>query len=491
MSPRVYTGLSRREHGEWLMGLTLGQTVSCLLLAIPVVTSLAAGNWQHSMLLLGICGAAAGLVVVPFRGRPAARWMLHWATHRVGALTGWSAWQSHIAAGEVLPPQEPDLPGALSRLSFVDGPTYKDHGRLCLVHDTADHQWTVVARLTHQGVGLASDDERETLAVRLGALLRGLAHHDTITRLSVYVRTAPDDGAAYETWRATHHRPDAPDLAVAVTDELRRTLAERGIRHEMFLAVSAPETALRGPAAAAGGGPDGRAHTLYRALDGVEDQLRGMGCTHVEWLDSPGLAAAVRSGFNPHATGEHPCWAAAGPTAAPPPAARSYTHDGFTSVTYAALPESGVLFGSLGSLVIPRTVGERRALAVHYEILPPHLARRAVRVERQRHALIRDIKTRRGFAVSAADQRAVREAYGDENAVAAGHAIVRYAAVVSVTVPADWEVEDHAARLENTATGRIRLLRLELAQDNAFVAACVPVGLGLPKLRWTRIRRAR
>ena len=44
-------------------------------------------------------------------------------------------------------------------------------------------------------------------------------------------------------------------------------------------------------------------------------------------------------------------------------------------------------------------------------------------------------------------------------------------------------MEDHAARLENDAAGRARLLRLELAQDSAFVAAVLPVGIGLPRHR--------
>ena len=44
-------------------------------------------------------------------------------------------------------------------------------------------------------------------------------------------------------------------------------------------------------------------------------------------------------------------------------------------------------------------------------------------------------------------------------------------------------MEDHAAWLENDAAGRVRLLRLELAQDSAFVAAALPVGIGLPRLR--------
>ena len=37
--------------------------------------------------------------------------------------------------------------------------------------------------------------------------------------------------------------------------------------------------------------------------------------------------------------------------------------------------------------------------------------------------------------------------------------------------------------LENDAAGRARLLRLELAQDSAFVAAALPVGIGLPRQR--------
>jgi hypothetical protein len=44
-------------------------------------------------------------------------------------------------------------------------------------------------------------------------------------------------------------------------------------------------------------------------------------------------------------------------------------------------------------------------------------------------------------------------------------------------------VEDHAAWLENDAAGRVRLLRLELAQDSAFVSAALPVGIGLPRMR--------
>jgi hypothetical protein len=94
-----------------------------------------------------------------------------------------------------------------------------------------------------------------------------------------------------------------------------------------------------------------------------------------------------------------------------------------------------------------------------------------------------DYKAGKGFSTSAADQRDSGGARAQEHAVAAGHAMVRYAAVAAVTVPSHWNVEDHAVRLENDAAGRFRLLRLELAQDTAFVTACLPLGVGLPRAR--------
>jgi hypothetical protein len=97
--------------------------------------------------------------------------------------------------------------------------------------------------------------------------------------------------------------------------------------------------------------------------------------------------------------------------------------------------------------------------------------------------VLTDYKAHQGFSSTAADSRRASGARAQESAVAAGHGLVRYTIAASVTVPADWNLEDHAAKLENDASGRFRLLRLELAQDSAFVAAAVPVGIGLPRLR--------
>lgn len=143
-------------------------------------------------------------------------------------------------------------------------------------------------------------------------------------------------------------------------------------------------------------------------------------------------------------------------------------------------PVGGTTFGTLGPLLAVRTAGERRALTIHYEVLPPALAARQVSRSRFRATAVADIKAARGFGASAAEQRRRAGGHDHEQAVAAGHALVRYTIAAAVTVPAEWIIEDHAAGLENDAAARFDLLRLELLQDAGFAAAALPLGYGLP-----------
>ncbi|MGJ7905317.1 SCO6880 family protein [Actinopolyspora sp. H202] len=497
-SVRIYRGLARREKPGWIMGLSPAQALACLVLAVPVLWTVSAGQFLRALILAGVCGLAAALVVVPVRGRPALRWLAHVLLYQLGAALGWSRWQSRAAAGELDDPNEPDLPGVLQRVSFPDGPVFQHHGRVCLIHDTGEGRWGATARVTHTGVGLLSAEECDRLASRLGSMLLSIGHRDVVDRLSLLVRTVPDDGTEYEVWRSRHDVAEAPDLARRAVDELDRTIGAVSVRHEVFVTVSGPEDALRKPAAAAGGGVEGRARVLYRVLDGLEDPLKALGADSVEWLSGSGLAEAIRTGFNPDSsaalragqlTGSETDemgmpLAAAGPTQAPTPGWRRYDHDAYSTVSYSVLmPEAGTVFGSLAPLLAVKSAGERRCLAMHYEVLGSRAASRSVQGYRFRSGVMRDYKASKGFSASAADDREAGGARAQEQAVAAGHSLVRYAAAAAVTVPADRSVEDHAARLENDAAGRFRLLRLDLAQDSAFVAACLPLGIGLPNVR--------
>ncbi|MGV9364270.1 SCO6880 family protein [Amycolatopsis sp. NPDC003731] len=492
---RIYKGLSRKERAGWIIGLTPVQAFVCVGLAVPVILALASGHFGQALILAAPCATAATLVVVPVRGRPALRWLGHLLLYRAGIALGWSRWQSRAVAGQAEHLDEPDLPGVLARLRFPDGPPLRDLGRVCLIHDTGDGRWGATARLTHAGVGMLSDAQCERLANRLGNLLLSIGHREVIDRMTLLVRTVPDDGADYHAWRAEHVVPGAPTLARQASEELDRLVGAVSVRHEVFVTLSGAEDALRRPAAAAGGGVAGRAAVLYRVLDGLEDKLKSLGATTVTWLSGPELAVAIRTGFNPAsaaglAARRHQAsdigvrWATAGPVHAPAPSPRAYYHDGFATVSYSVLmPEAGTVFGSLSGLLAVKTAGERRSLAIHYETLSQHRSRKAVRRLRFRTGVMRDWKSSKGFNSGAAEAREAGGARAQEHAVAAGHGIVRFAVAAAVTIPETWNVEDHAAKLENDIVGRFQLLRMELAQDAGFVAAVLPVGVGLPRLR--------
>ncbi|WP_344864084.1 SCO6880 family protein [Amycolatopsis ultiminotia] len=488
--PRIYTGLARRENAGWLLGLRPGQAVVCVLLTLPVVVTLSGGDVRGAVVAAAVAIPLIGLVVVPVRGRTVMRWLAHLLMFQVGLALGWSRWQSRAASGSTVDPAIPDLPGTLARVRFPDGPPMRDLGRICLIHDTGEARWGATAKLVHSGIAMLSDAQCQRLASRLGNLLATLAHRDVVDRMSLLIRTVPDTGADYDAWRAEHERADAPEAARRAARELDRTIGRVAVRHEVFVTFTGPEDALRRPATAAGGGIDGRAVVLYRVLDGLTDRLRSLGAERVTWLSGAGLAQAIRTGFNPGSAGvlsardRRVPWATAGPTHAPAPTARVYRHDGFATVSYAVvMPEAGTTFGSLGGLLAIRTAGERRALAVHYEALSARRARSAVRAGRFRTGVVRDWKRSKGFSVAATDRRAAAGARSQEQAVAAGHGLVRFAMAAAVTVPGEWAVDDHAARMENDIAGRFELLRLDLAQDAGFVTAVLPVGIGLPRLR--------
>jgi hypothetical protein len=124
--------------------------------------------------------------------------------------------------------------------------------------------------------------------------------------------------------------------------------------------------------------------------------------------------------------------------------------------------------------------GERRSLTLHYEPIPVGRAGRQVERDLWATEISQDLRTKRGFRVGRKERRRAQETATHEQQLAAGHTMVRVAGVAAVTVPSHWNVEDHAASLEATSRAcGYGLLRLDLAQDVGFVAACLPIGVGL------------
>ena len=497
-SPGLYSGWRRERFGPFA-GLSGLQAGGLALAWLPPLAAVGRNRWDQGLRLAAISLVLSVLVVVPVRRQPAVKWLWDALLFATARALGWSQFRARAAggAGSTTRLDEPDLPGVAAVLRFHDGPPLAASASVCVIQDPVAGRWSATAKISHPGLGNADAQTRELYAGQLGGMLAAAAATEEIARISIQIRTVPDDGAERAAWVADRRSPVAPAAVVEATDQLESLMRSTAVRHEVFVTVAVAEAKVRRAAKEAGGGVEGRARVLYRHLQEIDQQLRGLGATEVRWLSTPELALAIRTGYNPadavplgrarqeaargRPTVVGPPLAAAGPSAALPPAPRAYTHDAYTTVSYALLlPELATRVGSLARMLVVSRAGERRTMALHYEPIPARRAGRQVEHDLWATEISADLRTKRGFRVGRKERRRAGETAAHEQQLAAGHTMVRVAGAVSVSVPSGWNVEDHAASLEaaSRACG-YGLLRLDLAQDSGFIAACLPIGVGL------------
>ena len=298
--PVRYGGWAKDRQG-WFLGLGGGGLVTILIGGLPLLLAAGAHRWLLALAWIPVWATLIVLVAVPVKGRSALRWAIDSVYRGAGVAMHWTDWQSKAAAGTVEDFDEADLPGVLSGIRTHDGPP---HGptlsRPAIIADNKEHTWAVVARITHPGIGLAETPARTRMGNGLAELLEGTASAELVSVLAVQVRTVPDDGAERAAWQQANLRRDAPPLCLQVNAELGAVMTQTGVRHEAFVTVVVPEARIAKQAKEAGGGIDGRARVLYGVMGGIEAGLLGpVGATSVTWLDSPALAAAIRTGFAP------------------------------------------------------------------------------------------------------------------------------------------------------------------------------------------------
>ena len=226
----------------------------------------------------------------------------------------------------------------------------------------------------------------------------------------------------------------------------------------------------------------------------------------MSWLDAPGLANAIRTGYAPgdaavldavaqvhragniRRRGRAAVRGGRARRAHPRRPARHYVHDAWSTVSCAVLlPDQGAIMGALAPVFTPSAVGERRSVTVFYEALPRTRAEREIGRADTSAETGKAMADKLGFKQRARSRRDAARIQGQDQKLAHGRAMVRMAVVAAVTVPSEWSVSEYGGRLESSIRGSgFTPLRLDLAQASGFVTACVPVGIGLPKQRGRR-----
>jgi hypothetical protein len=501
----AYAASASRDRPGWFFGLTGSQVFLTAGAGIPSWLAMAMGEWAMLLGLLPLWVLTVALVCIPVRGWSAAQWIGVLARHLAGRAMGWTRWQSKAAAGELDELEEADLPGVLAGIQIHDGPPMA--GRLerpAIIQDHSALTWAATARITHPGIGMSDDDERFRMGAGLAELFEAASAGGQPDLVAIQVRTVPDDGTERAQWVRSRARATEPSASAKIHAQLDAAVSGSAVHTEAFVTLVVREDAIARDARRAGKGVLGRARVLYGVLAEVEARLVGaVGCSHVEWLDTASLAVAIRTGFEPgdasaladatlhHAVNDSiPAGvpvAAAGPTTAST-TLRCYRHGEWQSIsTTILLPRKGALMGALARALVPSQVGERRALTVFYRPVAQGVADRSTGRAEMSAAMAAEMRRKVGRVERARDRRASEHLRETDEKLERGRSLVRVASALSVTVPAVWSGQDYGRRLD----AAVRLcgftpLPLDGAHDAAFVAATIPLGVGLRRERSRR-----
>ncbi|WP_344267137.1 SCO6880 family protein [Streptomyces sodiiphilus] len=502
-NPARYGGWQREKSG-WFGELS---GPGFVLVATALVTLLVPLH-QRSLFTMAVFLPISALLLALAYGRvlglTADEWALLAIRHQIA-----TARRQHMFLSGIFAPvnrktgaQPMDLPGPLARLRILDAPDGLS-GRLGVAHDPASGTYTAVLRVTYPGLALVDPDRQESRVAGWAAVLRSLCTEDgAITRIGVHQRCLPDDGAALDAWTARNTAADAPREAVQALEELMHGAGPASAARETYVSLTLSASRARLAIKGAGGGQVGACAVLVREVLSIEQLLAGAGLTVVDRLTPRGVAAVIRTGYDPEeqlavaaraAAAQDPAWQGTPPGVDPdlagPAAAENswgvYRHDGAWTVSYQirGLPRSDVFATVLQPLLRPR-VNARRCLTMVYEPLGPRVARRALSQERTKRETARQLRAKTGRMESEDERREVQTAREQDIARASGEGVVRMTVMLAVTVTDQEQLETACAELQADAAGAgLEIRRMWGAQDSGFAAAALPLALGLPDRR--------
>ncbi|MFK5634226.1 SCO6880 family protein [Ornithinimicrobium sp. LYQ103] len=495
----VYRDYTRARIG-WFFGLTGWQLALLATAVLPVAWSISSQDWPAVGLFTALWGLLFLVLAVPVRGRSMTGWITSTLALAVGTLAGWTRFRARATTGQARTEEQVDLPGVLSSVVVHEGPpTGHHHRRVALIQNHSMRTWAVTACIVHPGLGMTEVEDRAVYGQGLTELLDAAVRAELVSEVIFVVRTLPEDGAARVDWVRRHRAPDAPAQVSGITEDLHASLTAATVRTEEYVTLVIPESRLGKVAREYGGGINGRARALHGAMAEVESHLRGgLGVTSVDWLTSPQLAVACRTGFAPGdragiidalaaartdtAVNTDVPWELAGPSGADA-AVRHYSHDAWNSVSSTIrLPVQGAAMGALAPVLIPHTEGERRSFMVAYPLVPPGRADRQSANSEFGADLGQSLRVAARVKQRTRNVDETEKVRRLESKLARGSSLTLPYAVATVTVPKSVRAAEAGRRLDSSIRrAGFAPLRLDLAHDVAFAASVVPMGISLTR----------
>jgi hypothetical protein len=472
LHPVAFSRLAKRGL---LLGLS-GAQLGCLgLSGLILVTALYLGGglaaaWTAPVWLTGI-----GVAVLSVGGRTLTDWApitITWASRR---RKGQTMFNKHLTKPR--PVGTLALPGDAAALRQWVDPT----SGAVMVHDPHHATLTAVVEVTHPSFVLLDPVEQERRVQSWGTVLATCCRSGRIARLQVLERTLPDSGSGLVQWWRTHGHDDGSWTA-KIYQELIDRAGPASERHattiSLALDMRTASRAIRG----AGGGMKGAATVLTQEMTTLTTALRSADLNPGHWLTPPELAFMLRTAYDPVAATtmeRNPAVGCDLSTAGPVAVRESWSGLRTDTACHAVLwisewPRSQVFPGFLAPLLL--SSGIRRCFSLIATPLRADQAARDLRRKKTEHIADRAQRAKIGQIDDAATTAEYADVVQQEADLTAGHGVVRYTGLVTVSAPTPDDVQSAIAAIEQAAVQASCETRLLVGQQaQGFTAAALPL----------------
>jgi hypothetical protein len=492
-------------HGGFILGFRLAQLGGFIAAGVAGIALMSVGGFLAILLIAVDAVGAVGVLVISWHGHTLEEWtplcvrfLIGWFSgrHRFRSAKPKLGHTSRLSATGELDPQPVEapvsLPAEIAELELLEGALPRHGGAsFGVVKDTRAHTYTATMMCQSSAFYLLSEADREARLAAYGSVLAALARdHGPTRRIAWYERTLPPGSDQLAEYLHQAKRTDAdmrdPPLELVSYLELLAGQGDGAEDHEVL--VSLQIDAARAVAGRAirdfGGGDEGALLVLADELDLLAHRLSQAGIVVAGVLNRRGLASAIRNGSDPFGrqlrdTGQQNgrVGGIAPHTTGPISRETHWSHvacDGslHTTLWIAEWPRIDVRATFLEELLMH--TGATRTVALVMELLGPAQAMRKAERAATEAGAERALRARIGKRTSARERQREGSVATREEELASGHAAVRFAGYVTVSVPntgtdALSELGMTVRKVEMAANSRqLRLERMWGQQDDAL-----------------------
>lgn len=350
-----------------------------------------------------------------------------------------------------------------------------------MIHDPHAQTLTVVCDVSHPAFVLLDPGEQERRVTSWGRVLATVCRSGRIATLQVLERTLPDSGTGLAEWWASHGTAD-DTWAATIYAELIERAGPAGERHATTLSLSLDMKNAARQIRTAGGGIRGAAAVLRQEMSTLVAALRSADLTPSGWLSPGEIAVILRSAYDPAiaATLERhgelgQSLATAGPVAVNESWTRLRTDSAHHAVLWVSeWPRSLVYPGFLSPVLL--STGIQRSFSLLCTPLRSDAAARDIRKKKVEHISDQAQRAKIGQIEDASQTAEYQDVLQQEADLTAGHGVLRYTGLISVSAATIEELDAGVAAIEQAAIQASCETRLLVGQQAAaFTAAALPL----------------